>query len=33
LDTKLVIHGIDVLIPADGGWGRNWHDTKNKLLA
>jgi len=32
-DTKLIIHGIDVLIPADGGWGRNWHDTKNKLLA
>lgn len=32
-NTSLSIHGINVLIPADGGYGRNWQDTKGKLLA
>ena len=31
-NTKLTIHGIEVQIPVDGGWGSNWQDTKKKLL-
>lgn len=30
--TKLIIHGVEVHIPADGGWGANWQDTKRKLV-
>tara|TARA_R110000868_G_scaffold81743_1_gene231153 strand:+ start:4820 stop:7354 length:2535 start_codon:yes stop_codon:yes gene_type:complete len=25
--VPLVIHGIDVTIPVEGGWGKNWKDT------
>lgn len=32
-NTRLLIHGIDITIPVDGGWGTNWQDTKKKLLA
>ena len=32
-NNELVIHGIRVSIPADGGWGTNWQDTKRKLVA
>lgn len=28
----LTIHGINICIPADGGWGPSWRDTKGKLL-
>lgn len=31
-DYPLTIHGIRVAIPADGGWGTSWQDTKGKLL-
>lgn len=27
-NVPLRIHGIDLVIPVDGGWGRNWKDTK-----
>jgi hypothetical protein len=26
--APLVIHGIDINIPVEGNWGKNWHDTK-----
>lgn len=32
-NTRLLIHGIDITIPVDGGWGTSWQDTKKKLLA
>jgi hypothetical protein len=31
-NTKLLVHGVEVLIPADGGWGTSWKDTKNALV-
>jgi len=30
-NTKLIIHGIEITIPVDGGWGTNWLDTHNEL--
>jgi len=32
-NTRLLIHGIEITIPVDGGWGTNWLDTKKKLLS
>lgn len=31
-NTELTVHGVKILIPADGGWGTSWKDSKNALL-
>jgi Uracil-DNA glycosylase len=31
-NNPMMIHGIPVTIPADGGWGENWKNTKHELL-
>lgn len=31
LNNTIVVAGLDIVIPADGGFGPNWKDTKEKL--
>jgi len=32
-NTELTVHGIKITIPADGGWGTSWKDSKKPLVA
>jgi uracil-DNA glycosylase family 4 len=30
-NNEMIIHGIPITIPADGGWGTDWKNTTNKI--